>query len=167
MRGELKNMNQHYFDFLRCKCGHCAQMRRKPFHAVLDFLRMERLLNWRKRLVLERRKEKVFILGQNKTGRVGGGRLGVKLEPKSKKHPKSKTKEEKPATEKPPAAAKVEAKVEATPKESRASDSGQSHMQRNMELLGLRFMEIVEEACKQLASRLREREDSRHQQSAF
>jgi|GEM_PF-922422 len=61
-------MNKHYFDFIRCSCNPCSQMRRNPVYAVLDFVRKERLLSWRRKEVIERKKKKVFILGQNKTG---------------------------------------------------------------------------------------------------
>lgn len=43
-------------------------MRRRNLLTVLDFIRKQRLLSWRRKLVVERGKEKVFILGQNKTG---------------------------------------------------------------------------------------------------
>ena len=43
-------------------------MRAKPLKTALDFIRKERLLRWRRALVIERNKEKVFVLGQNKTG---------------------------------------------------------------------------------------------------
>lgn len=43
-------------------------MRQNPLRTAIDYVRRERLFRWQRKLVKDRKKNKIFVLGQNKTG---------------------------------------------------------------------------------------------------